>query len=101
MLETDEAFLAAFQSDADEALKAFRLTPAETAAIKGGDIVSLYQMGVHAFLLNVLARHNLCGVNRDTYISRITTLAGRGTASSDSTPRRKKAVAKGTLRESG
>lgn len=80
-LETDEAFLAKFRSDINEALKEFRLTEEEIAAIKAGDIITLYRMGAHGFLLNVLARHDLCGVNRENYISRIRTLAGRSSGS--------------------
>lgn len=70
-LETDEHFLAAFRDNVDEALKEFPLTAEEAAAIKSGDIVTLYQLGSHAFLLNSLARHKLCGVNQDNYLERI------------------------------
>ena len=74
LLESDADFLSKFRGNVDEALKGFRLTPDEVAAIKGGDVESLYRMGTHAFLLNVLARHNLCGVNRDNYLARIKNL---------------------------
>ena len=70
-LDTDEAFLAKFRSDVDEALKEFSLTAEEAAAVKSGDITALYQMGAHGFLLNSLSRHKLCGVTQENYLARI------------------------------
>lgn len=93
LLEADEAFLGKFRGDIDGALGEFRLTQEEITAIKSGDIVTLYQMGVHAFLLNVLARHNLCGVNRDNYIERIRTLAERDSVPGGSKRRKRKVEA--------
>ena len=77
MIENDPDFVEKMRSNVDEALKGFRLTDEEQAAIKSGEIATLYHMGVHAFLLNGLARHNLCGVNRDNYIERIRTVASK------------------------
>jgi len=77
MIENDPDFVEKMRSNVDEALKGFRLTDEERAAIKSGEIATLYRMGVHAFLLNGLARHNLCGVNRDNYIERIRTVASK------------------------
>lgn len=76
-LDTDEEFLARFRSDIDEALKGFSLTAAEVTAVKAGDIVTLYQMGAHPFLLNSLSRHKLCGVTQENYLARITKLGKR------------------------
>jgi len=70
-LDTDEDFLAKFRRNVDEALKELSLTAAEVAAVKAGDIVTLYQMGAHPFLLNSLSRHKLCGVNQENYLARI------------------------------
>lgn len=80
-IETDDDFLLKFRNNADEALAGFRLSPEEAAAIKGGDVETLYRMGAHPFLLNVLARHNLCGVNRDNYLERIKKFAKKGSVS--------------------
>lgn len=63
--------------NADDALQGFRLTDAERAAIKSREVAPLYGMGVHAFLLRGLARHNLCGVKRDNYLERIRAVASK------------------------
>ena len=83
-IETDDNFLLKFRNNADEALAGFRLSPEEAAAIKAGDVETLYRMGAHPFLLNVLARHNLCGVNRDNYLARIKKFAKKGSMSAGS-----------------
>ncbi len=43
----------------------------ELEALVTGDVGTLYQMGVHTFFLNHLARYELFGVNRDNYLERI------------------------------
>ncbi len=80
-IETEPDFLNKFRNGVDEALQGFRLTSGERDAIKAGDIETLYRMGVHAFLLNVLARHELCGLDRASYLRRIKRL-GPGEAPS-------------------
>ncbi len=79
-IETEPDFLNRFRNGVDEALHGFRLTSEERDAIKAGNIETLYRMGVHAFLLNVLARHRLCGLDRDSYIERIKKLGQRRTS---------------------
>lgn len=45
-LYTDEAFLAQFQQDPVDALRPYRLTPAEVEAVKRGDAGELARLGV-------------------------------------------------------
>ncbi|MGH7832664.1 MAG: hypothetical protein ACREQK_03390, partial [Candidatus Binatia bacterium] len=45
--------------------------PEELDALTSGAVGTLYQMGVHTFLLNHLYRYELFGVNRDNYLQRI------------------------------
>lgn len=40
-----------FQSDRNETLSDYKLTPEELAAIKSFDLAALYRMGVHPLLL--------------------------------------------------
>jgi hypothetical protein len=77
MIENDSDFLEKMRTDVDTALKGFRLTEDEKAAIKRGEVAALYRMGTHAFLLNGLARHSLCGVNRENYMERIRTVTSK------------------------
>jgi len=79
-IDTEPDFLSKFREGVDDALQGFRLTSEERDAIKVGDIETLYRMGVHAFLLNALARHRLCGLDRDSYIERIKKLGQHRTS---------------------
>lgn len=70
-VENDRAFLDAVRADPDAALAAFDLTEAERTALRTGDVGTLFLMGVHPFLLNGLARHQVLGVSRDNYLPRV------------------------------
>jgi hypothetical protein len=71
LIETDREFLERFREDTQAAIANMPLTAAERTALLSGDVAGLYRMGVHAFLLNSLARHLLCGLDRDRYLERI------------------------------
>ena len=43
----------------------------ELQALESGDVLKLFDMGVHAFLLNNLGRHELFGVHSQNYFPRI------------------------------
>ena len=71
LLENDAAFRERIKSSPREVVEEFNLTPEEQAALTAGDVRSLFDMGVHAFLLNSLSRHHLFGVTGENYGPRI------------------------------
>ena len=71
LLENDADFRRRITTDSEEAIGSFDLTPAERRALTSGDVGSLFNMGVHAFLLNHLSQHRLFGVTADNYLPRI------------------------------
>ena len=71
MLENDAAFRDQIKANPTDAISQFSLTQAEREALTSGDVGALFQMGVHAFLLNGLSRHRLFGVNSENYFPRI------------------------------
>ena len=71
MLENDSAFRDWIKSSPGEAIGQFTLTAKEREALTSGDVGELYRMGVHAFLLSGLSRHQLFGVDGDNYFPRI------------------------------
>ena len=71
LLEHDAAFRERIKSDPNQALNEFSLSPEERQALTSGDVGKLFNMGVHAFLLNGLSRHQLFGVTRENYFPRI------------------------------
>ena len=71
MTDNDAAFRKRMKEDGEAAVKDFSLTGTELEALVLGDVGALYQMGVHTFCLNHLARYELFGVNRDNYLERI------------------------------
>lgn len=46
-------------------------TEAERAALLAGDVGTLYQMGVNAYWMGYLARHNLFGLTPELYSARV------------------------------
>jgi|EndMetStandDraft_5_1072996.scaffolds.fasta_scaffold1654994_1 hypothetical protein len=71
LLDMDEDFLARTKKDPGGATKDFDLTDAERTALLNGDVGQLYKWGVHTFILNSAARHEVFGVNRENYLKRI------------------------------
>ena len=47
------------------------LTDHERSALLAGDVGALYRMGVNAFLMNYLARFEVCGLNGQIYNERM------------------------------
>jgi hypothetical protein len=70
-LRNDAEFRRATQADPRGALAALRLTPKERDLLERGDVRGLYEMGVHAYLLQQLSSAELFGVNRQNYLRRI------------------------------
>ena len=67
----DHAFRAAMKSDPAKALAPLDLSDDERRALLAGDVGTLYQMGVNAFLMNYLARFEVCGLNAKIYNQRM------------------------------
>src|SRR5262245_64432530 len=71
LTDNDPAFRKRIIEEPEAVLDEYRLTDQERAALTSGAVGTLYQMGVHTFLLNHLYLYELFGVNRDTHLSRI------------------------------
>jgi hypothetical protein len=69
----DKEFRAAMKADPQKAMAGLDLTEAERKAILSGDVVTLYDMGVNAFLMGYLPRFEICGMNLPLYNERIRT----------------------------
>ena len=69
--EHEPDFLALLKSQPEAAFAQLPLSPEEMAALTVGDVKALFDMGVHAFLLNHLPRHGMFGVTPQNYFPRI------------------------------
>ena len=67
----DHAFRTAMKADPAKALAPLDLTDDERRALIAGDVGALYRMGVNGFLMNYLARFEVCGLNVETYNQRM------------------------------
>ena len=71
LLEVDAGFLAQMKSDPANAIKGMELTEEERAAVLAGDVGKLYLMGVNMFILDSIARHELFGIDRNSYLVQV------------------------------
>ena len=71
LLDVDANFLARMKSDPVGATNGMDLTEEERTAVLSGDVGKLYLMGVNIFILDSLARHNLFGLNRESYLAKV------------------------------
>ena len=78
LLEVDAGFLASMKTDPAGAIKDMDLTEEERAAVLAGDVGKLYLMGVNMFILDSIARHELFGINRNSYLARVRAAAAQG-----------------------
>jgi aromatic-ring opening dioxygenase LigAB LigA subunit len=77
LLEVDAGFLARMKSDAADAIKDMELTEDERAAVLSGDVGKLYLMGVNMFILDSIARHELFGIDRNSYLAQVRAAAAQ------------------------
>jgi len=70
----NKEFRAAMKADPEKALRPLNLTDAERKALLAGDVVTLYKMGVNAFLMGYMPRFEVCGLNVALYNDRIRTV---------------------------
>jgi hypothetical protein len=71
LLEVDADFLARMKSTPADAIKGMELTEEERAAVLSGDVGKLYLMGVNMFILDSIARHELFGIDRNSYLAQV------------------------------
>lgn len=76
MMDNDADFRKRMREEPEETVKGFPLSGDEIEAMVTGDVGALYQMGVHTFFLNHMARYELFGVTRDNYLERIRSRMG-------------------------
>ena len=67
----DHGFRAAMKADPAEALRPLDLSEAERGALIAGDVGTLYRMGANAFLMNYMARFEVCGLTTQNYNERM------------------------------
>jgi hypothetical protein len=67
----DHAFRAAMKADPARALAGKDLTEEERSAMLAGDVGKLFRMGANSFLMNYMARFEVCGLNMMTYNERM------------------------------
>jgi hypothetical protein len=67
----DHAFRAAMKADPAKALAPLDLTDEERRLLVAGDVGELYRKGANGFLMNYLARFEVCGLNAETYNQRM------------------------------
>jgi hypothetical protein len=71
LLDVDASFLARMKANPAEAIRAMELTDDERAALLSGDVGKLYAMGVNMFMLDSIARHELFGIDRNSYLAQV------------------------------
>ena len=67
----DHAFRAAMKADPAKALAPLDLSDEERRLLIAGDVGALYRLGANGFLMNYLARFEVCGLNADIYNQRM------------------------------
>jgi hypothetical protein len=67
----DHSFRGAMKADPAKALAPLDLTDEERRLLLAGDVGALYRKGVNAFLMNYLARFEVCGLNQAIYNERM------------------------------
>jgi hypothetical protein len=77
----DEAFRAAMLRAPEETLTQRDLTEAEIAALREGDVRTLYRMGANAYLMGNLFRFGIFGLTLDAFNSRMREEQGHAGAS--------------------
>ena len=73
-VQHDPPFREQMRADPARAIADADLTDEERAALLGGDVARLHQLGAHDYLLGHLQRYQLLGLTRETYQARMKTL---------------------------
>jgi hypothetical protein len=67
----DREFRETVRSDPADALEEFDLSPEERAALIGGEVGRLFELGAHPFLLRYLAIYGVAGLDVERYSERM------------------------------
>ncbi len=67
----DAAFRASMKADPRAALEGWALTEVEREALASGDVVTLYRLGTHVFLMNYLTRFEIAGLSLPVFNARM------------------------------
>jgi hypothetical protein len=67
----DLDFRSAMQKDPAAAAAPYDLSAAERKALLAGDVATMFEMGVHPFLLSFLTRYEIAGLTTPVYSERI------------------------------
>ena len=67
----DAAFRERMRQDPSAAVADFRLTDAERNALVTGDVSTLALLGAHGYMLGLLQRHRLLGLDPEVYLRRM------------------------------
>jgi len=70
-LEMDATFLEGMKCNPAEAIKNVELSEEERSALLRGEVGKLYLLGANLFILDSIARHELFGTNRESYLAQV------------------------------
>lgn len=71
LVHHDSAFRERMRQDPAAAIADMRLTDQERNAMLAGDVSTLALMGAHGYMLGLLSRHRVVGLDRDQYVQRM------------------------------
>jgi hypothetical protein len=77
LLEVDRCFLAQMKANPAAAICGMELSEEERTALVTGNIEKLYLMGANMFILDSIARHQLYGIDRQSYLDRVRSAAAK------------------------
>lgn len=67
----DVTFRERMRQDPAAAIADFELTDDERSALLAGDVSALALLGAHGYMLGLLQRHHLFGLDREAYVARM------------------------------
>ena len=71
MVLRDHDYLEQVRSRLEEELARLPLSAEERTALLDGDVLRLFQMGVHPYLMGHVAQKGLFGLTRENYLNRL------------------------------
>jgi hypothetical protein len=71
LVHHDPEFRERFRKDPAGAVAGWRFTEAERTGLLAGDVGTLALMGAHGYLLGLLQRHRVLGLDRQVYLERM------------------------------
>lgn len=71
LVHHDGDFRERLQQDPAVTIAEMRLTDEERTALLEGDVSTLARLGAHGYMLGLLSRHRVLGLDRDLYVQRM------------------------------